>query len=164
MSTPTYVMVLDHVLRKPSTNSVITQGQSLYAALATTGRLAILCGEDEDMADWFLRTNGFIKHTHLIPLDKQISPTNSGRRMAQIRSLRTQRAHIEFVIEPDPEIALELYKNGIPVLAYLHPQFTQPAFRPDYSGSARPWEDLTKEVEYQIEMRAKTIYDNEDLL
>lgn len=162
MSTSTYVMVLDHVLRKPGTNAVISQGQGLYAALSTTGRLAILCGTDVDKADWFLRTNGFTKHAYLIPEDGTVSPTNGGRRMAQIRQLRGVQAHIEFVIEPDPEIALDLYRNGIPVLAYLHPQFTQPAFRPDYKSTATPWDDLRKEVEYQIDMRAKTAYEDED--
>lgn len=163
MSTPTFVIVLDGVLRKPANNAVIEQGSNLYAALAETGRLAILCGEDREKADWFLRTNGFTKHVYLIPEDHTASPTISGRRMAQIRQLRGTQAHIQFVVEPDPRIAADLFKESVPVMAYLHPVYTQPAFRPDYKSTATPWDDLIREVEYQIETKAANAYDFEDV-
>lgn len=151
----TFVMVLDNVLRKPSTEAINIQGLHLYNAFVSIGRLAILCGEDEERAQWFLRTNGLTKHVHLVPEDPMNSMTKFGRRFAQITYLRTQQCFIEFVVEPDPEIATELFRGGIPVLSYLHPKYTQPSFRPDYESAARPWEDLTQEVRYQEEMRAR---------
>lgn len=159
MPSSTYVIVLDDVLRKPSTNGVIRQGSALYESLSNTGRLAILCGEDEDKADWFLRTNGFVRHAYLLAEDPTSAPTPEGRRMAQIGDLRSRSAQIEFVVEPNPAIAAEIFKNGIPVLAYLHPQYSQPAFRPDYKSTAKPWDDLVSQVDYQIEMKAKNPYD-----
>lgn len=163
MSTPTYVLVLDGVIRKPSTNAVIEQGANLYWALAETGRLALLCGEDREKADWFLRTNGFTKHVYLIPEDPTASPTQAGRRMQQVRQLRSRQTHIQFVVEPDPRIVTELFKESVPVMAYLHPVFTQPAFRPDYQSTATPWDDLIREVEYQIDAKAANAYDFEDV-
>lgn len=163
MPSPTFVLVLDDVLRKPGTEAVIKQGSVLYEALSNTGRLAILCGEDEARADWFLRTNGFVKHAYLIPEDPTSSPTPEGRRMAQIGDLRSRSAHVEFVVEPDPRIAAEIFQNGIPVMAYLHPKYTQPAFRPDYKSAAVPWDDLVSQVDYQIEMKAKNAYDFQDV-
>jgi hypothetical protein len=160
MATATYVLVVDGVLRKPGTNAVIEQGQALYWALAATGRLVLLCGEDEKKVDWFLRTNGFNKHVHLIPEDPTASPTLEGRRLQQIRQIRGTQANVQFVIEPDPRVALHLFNESIPVLAYLHPVFMQPAFRPGYKSVATPWEDLISEVEYQIDAKAANAYDH----
>jgi hypothetical protein len=160
MSTTTYVMVVDGVLRKPATNAVIESGQALYWSLAETGRLALLCGDDKDKVDWFLRTNGFTKHVYLIPEDPTASPTAGGRRMQQIRELRRGQANIAFVVEPDPTIALDLYNESVPVMIYLHPTYTQPAFRPGYKSLAKPWEDLISEVEFQIEQKALNAYDH----
>lgn len=163
-STPTYVLVLDGVLRKPSTNGVIEQGQNLYWALAETGRLALLCGPDVEKADWFLRVNGFARHVHLIPEDPTAAPTAEGRRLQQIRQLRSKQVHIQFVVEPDPRIALSLYNESIPVMAYLHPVFSQPTFRPDYKSTATPWDDLIRDVEFSIESKAANAYNFEDVV
>jgi hypothetical protein len=48
-------------------------------------------------------------------------------------------------------------------MAYLHPVYTQPQFRPGYNGTATPWEDLTKNVEYQIQTKAENAYDFQDI-
>jgi hypothetical protein len=164
MTAATYVLVVDGVLRKPSTNAVIESGQALYWSLAQSGRLALLCGEDRDKVDWFLRINGFNKHVHLIPEDPTASPTASGRRLQQIRELRRGQANITFVVEPDPSIALDLFKESVPVMVYLHPVFTQPAFRPGYKSEAKPWEDLISEVNYQIAAKALNAYDHAEVV
>lgn len=148
-------MVLDGVLRKHKDESINVQGLHLYNSLSTQGRLSIFCGEDEERAAWFLNSNGLTKHASLIAEKPESAPDKVGRRMQQIIDLRAQKAHIEFVIEPDPEIAAEIFKAGIPTMVYLHPQYTHPSFRPDYTSVAKPWENLTKEVDYQLEMRAE---------
>lgn len=162
MPSSTFVMVLDHVLRRPATQAVNVQGMQLYNALTGIGRLAILCGEDEERASYFLKTNGFNQHAYLIPEKPDSADTPAGRRLAQITELRAMQAHIEFVIEPDPALAVEIFRQGIPVLPYLHPQYTQPSFRPDYSSTATPWENLTKELEFQLSLKASQDYSAED--
>lgn len=151
----TFVMVLDGVLRKTKDESINVQGLHLYNALVSQGRLSIFCGENEERAAWFLNSNGLNKHASLIAEKPESAPTKVGRRMQQIIDLRAQQAHIEFVIEPDPEIAAEIFRQGIPVMTYLHPQYTHPSFRPDYRSVAKPWENLTSEVDYQIKMKAE---------
>lgn len=151
----TFAMVLDDVLRKTKDESVNLQGMHLYNALASVGRLAILCGPDEEKASWFLASNGFTQHAALIPEKPASAPTKEGRRLYQVTELRAQQARLEFVVEPDPDIATALFREGIPVLVYLHPQYTQPAFRPDYRSVAKPWDNLIDEVDYQIKMRAE---------
>lgn len=151
----TVVLVLDGVLRREGTNAVNLQGLRLYHALASTGRLAILCGEDVEMAEWFLRSNGLSEHAYLIGEDKRYASSVSGRREYQLSQLRAQGAHVEFVVEPNPDVAAYLFSIGVPVLVYLHPQYSQPSFRPDYGRTATPWDSLQAEIDYQIAMRVK---------
>lgn len=157
----TFVMVLDGFLRRDG-NALNIQGVHLYQALCSSGRVAILCGPDQAEAEWFLKTNGLIKHAYLVPEDPMSSPTKAGRRMAQITYLRSKQSHIEFVFECDPEIATELFAEGIAVNLYLHPQYTRPSFRPDYKGTAVPWDALTQEIHYQEKMKAETVYSDLD--
>lgn len=161
----TAVLVLDGVLRRDrSTNTILREGLRLYHGLAASGHLVLLCGGDEDRADWFLRTNGLTQHSMLLSEDVAASPTPEGRRMHQIRRIRATGANVEFVVEPNPEIGAALLREGIPVLVYSHPSYTLPSFRPDYRDEATPWKTLTQEVEYQLEMRAKHTYQDLDPL
>lgn len=149
----TFVMTLDGVLR--TGQSVHNQGRSLYTALSSTGRLAVLGGTDETFDEWFLASNGLMKHAYLVPETKDSASTIAGRRMAQVAYLRSQGCFIEFVVEPDPDVAAFLLSGGVPVLVYLHPQFANPSFRPDYENVAKPWNNLVKQVDYQMAMRAQ---------
>jgi hypothetical protein len=160
----TFVITLDGVLRN-STQVVNLQGIRLYRALASTGRLAILGGLDEARDKHFLAANALTQHAYLVPESLDAAPTISGRRMAQITFLRRMQCHIDCVVEPDPDVAAELFRNGISVLSYLHPQYTQPSFRPDYKNEATPWNNLVQEVDYQLAMRtaaALSITDQDD--
>lgn len=161
----TVAMVLDGVIRRDRTSGqMIRQGLRVYHSLAATGNLVIFCGADVDRADWFLRANGLSQHGMLIPEDIAASPTPEGRRMSQVRRLRATGATLDFVVEPDPDIAAELFREGIPVMAYLHPSYSLPSFRPDYRGESTPWKTLTEEVDYQLEMRANHSYIDSDPL
>lgn len=157
-------MVIDGVLRKASTDAVIEQGKSLYWSLAETGRLVLLGSEDVNRTDWFLRVNGFNKHVLMIPEDVTLAPTKTGRRVAQINALRRTQAAVHFVIEPDPEIARDLFNMAVPVLCYLHPTYTQPSFRPGYTSEAKPWADLVADVEYQVAQKAAHVYDHAEVV
>lgn len=155
-----FVMTLDGVLR--TGQSVNNQGRSLYTALASTGRLAILGGPDETSDEWFLASNGLNQHAYLIPEAKDSASTVAGRRMAQIVALRSQGCFIEFVVEPDPNVAAFLFARSVMVLVYLHPQFSLPSFRPDYENVAKPWNNLVRQVDYQMAMRAQAALNERD--
>jgi hypothetical protein len=60
---------------------------------------------------------------------------------------------IDLVVEPDPEIAAALLRNGITVVPLLVPQFARPEFRPDWDGSAVPWDTLVNEIDAQRSLR-----------
>lgn len=149
------MITLDGVLRDPRTQAIRPQGLTLYRALTGVGRVAVLCGSDVQLASYFLATNGLVQHGSLIPEALDSAPTTWERRLSQIGELRKQGSHIEMVIEPDPQVAAYLLDNGIPVMVYLHPQFTTPSFRPDYESVAKPWDDLVERVDYQVAMRAE---------
>lgn len=157
----TFVMTLDGVLRT-GTDAVNTQGRALYEALASTGRLAILGGPNFERDEWFLASNNLTKHAYHIDEPVDSAPTVAGRRLGQITSLRSQGCYIQFVVEPDPEVAAALFARGIPVLFYLHPQYSTPSFRPDYESVAKPWENLVKQVDYQMAMRAQAALNERD--
>lgn len=159
----TFVVTLDGIIRKTGTAAALNPGGlALYRALATTGRLAILCGTDPENAEWFLRTNGLASHAYVVPESVEAAPTIAGRRRAQISFLRSQGSHIEFVIDPDPEVIAALHEDGVPGLLYLHPQFSQPSFRPDYESVAKPWDVLVEKVDYQIRMKAEQVRPEEE--
>lgn len=157
----TFVMTLDGVLR--TGQSVHNQGRALYTALSSTGRLAVLGGPDETTDEWFLASNGMTQHAYLIAETKDSATTIAGRRMAQVAYLRSQGCSIEFVVEPDPDVAAYLLAHAVPVLVYLHPQFSTPSFRPDYENVAKPWNNLVKQVDYQMAMRAQAALNERDV-
>lgn len=152
----TVAITVDGVLRHPRTRAANLQGMLLYNALATTNRLALLTSTDED-TDWFLKFNGLTEHAFVMPEVLSDGPTSADRRIAQVGRLRQQGCAVESVIDPDPEVAAALYENGIPVMLYLHPQYTQPSFRPDYKSVAKPWDSLVSAVDYQIQLRTNTV-------
>jgi len=159
----TFVMTLDSVLRNPGSEGLNQQGLALYRALSSTGRLAVLCGPDETRDEWFLASNGLTKHAYLVPEETDSAYTSAARRMNQIIYLRSQGCIIEFVIEPDPAVAVHLFTHGVPVMVYLHPQYSTPSFRPDYESVAKPWDNLVKQVDYQMAMRAQAALNEREL-
>lgn len=157
----TFAIVMDGVLRKPNTEALNNHGWFLYDALSRLGRVAVLCGADRERAEWFLKSNGLKVHAHLIAEDPVKAPDKIQRRRDQLIELRTKAA-VEFVVESDPEIAASLLKDGVTTLLYVSPTYTQPSFRPDYNSTARPWDVMVAEVEYQRAMRALQPVDEEE--
>lgn len=151
-----YVITLPGVLQKTN-EAPNPQGIALYRSLAATGRLAVLCGPDENKAEWFLATNNLTDHVNLVPESLESHPTAVGRRRSQIAALRAQGTHIEFVVDPDPEVIAGLHEDGLATLLYLHPQFSQPSFRPDYKSEAKPWSQMVAVVDYQMKMKATQV-------
>jgi hypothetical protein len=148
-----FVFVLDGVMRYNAAINV--PGAEMYRSLSAHNRVAILCGENKEEAEHFLRVNDFRTHAYVIEEDPTSSPTKEGRRRDQISRLRQYGSHVELVLEPDPEIAADLFSWGVPTMVYLHPQYSRPSFRPDFGREVKPWDTLVETIDYQTEMRTK---------
>lgn len=149
--------VLDGVLRRLSDmNALNNNGLTLFEGLKPWGRVTFLLDgypSDRDLAEHFLKLNRITGHVGLdvsVPSD---GIDTVARRLAQINRLR-RNGSINFVVEPDPQVAAALLAAGVPTLLYLHPQYTVPSWRPDHNGSLRRWDDLVSETDRQVTLRA----------
>jgi hypothetical protein len=139
---------LDGVLRKPLDVEAQDFGASyLYGALTSEFRVIVLGTEDSARDEHFLLINGMDRHAELEPEDPADGPERSQRILGQLRRLRARGFQFEFVVVPDPQSAVDMYRRGYPVLLYLHPQYSDNRFRPDYAGGIKPWDELVSEVE-----------------
>lgn len=149
--------VLDGVLRRITDHqSLDSNGRLLFEGMKNLGRITFL-------ADGFSRERKYIEHflkfhriTEYINIDISLPSDGAdtvARRLTQINRLR-RTGPVDFVVEPDPRIAAALLADGIPTLLYLHPQYTVPSWRPDYTGNLRRWDDLVAETERQESLRA----------
>ena len=126
----------------------------LAKAIGERHRLAILLDDEEtSLAEHWLKAHGMIEYTHLVVGDKKKSA--SDMRIQQVRQLRAQRYSISYVLDHRPDVVIALYKENIPSLLCLHPEFALPEARPDYRITVRPWDDLVQEIEGQQVMRAE---------
>lgn len=145
-------IVLDGVLRKPLDVEAQDFGASLlFASLVENFRVVVLGSEDLARDEHFLMINGMVRYIRLDP----IRPTDRGGVADQIRRLRREGFTFEFVVVPDPDVARDLYEDGVPVLVYLHPEFSSRSARPDHEPGLTPWNELEEEVEFQRTQKAK---------
>lgn len=154
--TATVGIVVEGVMRRDVGEGVIPQGQRLYWGLMESYKVALLTDCDHldlGVVEYWLKVNGFNKHAYVMPVSL-LDPEDPGeRRMQQISRLRRAGCAVELLIEPDPVIAAHVMGNGIGVLNYLHPNYSNPRFRPDYQETVTPWNSLVDEVERQRVMR-----------
>lgn len=162
----TVAVVLDGVLRKPLDREALDQGaRLLFHSLSEHYRIVVLGGEEsaKERDRVWLASNQLVRYVHfdtIIPEDGDVvvqpdgSPMSTSR-FNQIMRLRTEGWHFDFLVVPDPELAKDVYAAGMPVLLYLHPTYTSPSFRPDYEGGIRSWDDLVREVEFQVKVKAE---------
>lgn len=154
----TVAVALDGVLRKPLDVEAQDFGASLlFASLVDNFRVVVLGTEDPVKDEHFLSVNGLVRYVKIEPLLAADGPDEYSRKIAQVRRLAAEGFRFEFVVLPDPSLARDLYAEGYPVLLYLHPTFSNKAFRPDYSGGIRPWHELEQEVEFQLAAKAEQI-------
>lgn len=148
---------LDGVLRRISDSQAMDpNGRLLFEGLKNLGRITFLAdgfSKDRTFIEHFLRMN---RVTDYVDIDISVlsdGPDTVSRRMAQINRLR-RTGPVTFMVEPDPKIAAATLADGIPTLLYLHPQFTVPSWRPDFTGRLRRWDDLVAETDRQETLRA----------
>ncbi|RZU35991.1 hypothetical protein EV284_3474 [Streptomyces sp. BK022] len=152
--TATVAIVIEGVLMREVGDAVITQGQRLYWGLMESYKVALITDDtDVEPVQHWLKVNGFNKHPYLIPAHLKDPEDEGQRRLKQISRLRQAGCNVELVIEPNPQIAAYLMAHGIGVLNYLHPNYSNPRFRPDYQDTVTPWSELVGEVERQRALR-----------
>jgi hypothetical protein len=152
--TATVAIVIEGVLGRNVGDGVIDQGQRLYVGLMQTYRVALITDRsDIEAVQYWLRINGFDKHPYLMTANLKDPDDPGERRMRQISRLRQAGCSVELLIEPDPLVAAHVMGNGVAVLNYLHPNYSNPRFRPDYKETVTPWNAIAEEVDRQRALR-----------
>lgn len=149
-------ITLDGVLRKPLDVEAQDFGATLlYRSLQQAFRVVVLGTEHPDRDEQFLAINGLGGYVQIEPLRPEDGERVEDQKREQVARLRRQGFKFEFVVVPDPDLARDLYAEGLPVLLYVHPTFSARSFRPDFDGGIRPWNELAAEVEFQLTEKAK---------
>lgn len=152
----TVAIALDGVLRKPLDVEAQDFGASLlFASLVNNFRVVVLGTDRPDRDEHFLAVNGLVKYVKIEPVRPGDGRGVGEQKRAQVRRLRAEGFQFEFVVIPDPDLAVDLYAEGVPVLLYLHPTFSGKSFRPDHDPGIVPWERLADEVEFQLTAKAE---------
>lgn len=143
------------VLRKPTTQQAIIQGQMLYFSLVQGFSVILLHDEkDTQELDYWLMVEGMNKHNKIVCTDSLTDRLEAPeRRLRQINAIRGQGA-ISFIIDADPKVCAHLVNNGYNTLTFTHANYALPDWRPDYAGGQTPWNELVKTVDYANTMRA----------
>ena len=122
---------LEGVLRAPVGNGVIPEGFTLYQALITTYRIAVVLNDvDRDAAALWLKQQGLRDYVLLHPqrlVDREMTML---ARVSQYRRLRAQDG-IELAIDADPAAVAGAIALGITGILFGHPRVTRPEFRSD---------------------------------
>lgn len=159
----TVAVMIDGVLRKPLDVEAQDFGATLlYQGLLQGFRVLVLGGYNTERDTQFMAINGMGKYIRIEPLREEDAPEERDRIVAQIKRLRAEGFQFEFVVVPDPDLAKDLYRIGVPVLLYLHPHYSAEAFRPDFQGGIKPWAELSAEAAYQREAKVKQILEQAD--
>lgn len=149
-------IALDGVLRKPLDVEAQDFGAAmLFKAMVQHFRIVVLGGLRPEQEEHFLAINGLLGYVKIEPQRLEDGAEEPERIRAQIKRLKAEGYHFEFVVIPDPDLATDLLRAGQPILLYSHPTYTVESWRPDYQGGIRAWGDLVEEVAYQEQARVE---------
>lgn len=140
------LLFMDDVLRNEK-NQPIKEGMVLYRTLKEKHRVLIIC-EDKEKSDHWLRQQRVNNYDDLVDMNETPAkePNISLRTVEWVRS----KGPVEYVITSDPELTIELLKQGITTLVFQHPVYTHDAFRPDsIKRRFKTWAELRSEIEKQ---------------
>jgi len=139
------LMFIDGVLRT-SKNAPIQNGLQLYRTLNETNRVLFMSA-DKEKDDHWLRQHKINKFDDIVGPD---IPSYDGayRQVEYVRGL----GPVEMVVTPDPELAKALISDGITVLVFLNPVYTDDRYRPDsIKKGFKAWAEVVDEIERQQE-------------
>lgn len=151
----TAVLVVDHILRDAEHQHALDFGKRLYLGLSSVMGVALIAEKmTESQYDYFMKIEGLKKPPYVFTSEDRFSPDPIEQRKAQLAKLRRLGCHIDFVIEPDGHVAVELITAGYKVLSFIQPLYSRSDFRPDYRSETMPWDQLVAELEQQRLLKA----------
>lgn len=153
----TAAIVVDGVLRKHVGGTPISAGIALYHALCSAFNVVLIIdggmGDSQEL-EHFLDTEQLVTHgmvAYGIRPGLDPGPT----RVLQAGRLRQAGYALEFIVEPDPAVARDLFREGINVLHFMHARYARPDWRPDYQSSQPTWDTLVAEEAKAAKLRAE---------
>lgn len=149
MARSSAVIVIPGVLQKIVSAAPIMTGIQLYHGLAETFNLVLVTDDSKESTDRWLQLENLNKHGTVIYGEEK-----QGQRIRQVNGLRLRGFAIDLVVEPDPELAAELLRNGYTVCNFIHSMYAYPQFRPDFEGEDKGWERLKERAEIDALLRA----------
>lgn len=151
-------IVVEGVLQQPISSAPIIAGINMYKGLSHNFHIILISDQESSDLSYWLRLEGLKDHGRVISKDNSLDgKTPEARRLYQCNSLRASGYSIEFVIEPNPQIAAELFRGGFNVLNYLNFSYALPQWRPDFEEETKKWEDLEREATQARMMRETDI-------
>lgn len=136
------------MLQKPSDSGPIAEGLRLYRALATTYNVILIAdpGKDKDNLEYWLLLHGLTRHSHVHYMESYLEDQLGAfhARVSTFRTLRRAGFMLDIITEPDPALAAKLAEDGWTVLAFLHPSYARPEWRPSFRDAMEvtPWAEL----------------------
>lgn len=145
-------MVVEGVLKSLVGDAPITEGVGLYKALSGLDhRLMLVTVHDRtELREWLRhqQLRGHIHFNRANPLD--VEQHTLLRTLAEIRAT----GPVDLYIDADPGRCAAAFAHGYTVVPFLVPAFARPNWRPDWTGTPRPWQELDAEVRRQRELAA----------
>jgi len=147
-------IVVEGILRQPNDSGVIIPGLLLYKSLVKDHRISLIFdSHNREKISYWLLMNGMTEHVREVYYDELDPEDAAERRLLQIGRLRKD-GPLSLVLESDTSVAAALLEHGIASFLFLHPQYTNPTFRPGHTDTITPWNQLLAEKKRQLEARA----------
>lgn len=141
------------VLKQEIGEGPITQGIQIYHGLKHMLKIALITDESIERTQHWLKLNGLQEHAYLLPGLDSDGDDPVTRRTRQIGRLRANAEQADMLLDPDPEVVAEATRQGITGLLFAHPKYASPKFRPDYSYTPKPWDEIASEMTRQRLLR-----------
>lgn len=142
----TIVVTVEGVLRKLTDGSRIHEGVELVGNLQYEHSSVFLAHGDCGEAERWLEDTG-------ISYDMVLGARED--RVLQLRRLRYEWGYpVMLVVEPDPDIAVDLMADGYTTMLFLHPEYAKPEWRPDHEHAMKTWDEIrdmrTKDIDRRV--------------
>lgn len=147
MTRPTAVVSFEGVLQHPDADTRCLAGITLYTSLLAVFDVVLLCSQEVGKTRLWCMENGVPLGEAGIIQDSSVSLSPKVDRVWAINHLRTEYGYaVAMVVEADPWIAKQLFKEGYNVSLFMSPAYARPEWRPDYTRGITPWADIQKMV------------------
>jgi hypothetical protein len=147
-------LVIEGVLKAPHSEAFIPAGVGIYKALTEVEHRLFLLTErlDHVLRDW-LRTSYIPGYIGLAQIDAaDLLDGTLHRSLGKLRAT----GPVDLVIDADIRRSADAFRHGYTVMPMLAPAYLRPAWRPDYDGTPKPWDELDAEVQRQRALRLVT--------